>query len=84
MALEIQAEIAVEPYCEIAFLAYRMLTISVFRAFGNHHFTLYLLAFYQFGAGGGTRTHTTFKGPRILSPVRLPFRHTGNPLFSTI
>ena len=30
------------------------------------------------GAGGGTRTHTTFDGPRILSPVRLPFRHTGN------
>ena len=31
----------------------------------------------KFGAGGGTRTHTTFYGPRILSPVRLPFRHTG-------
>lgn len=31
----------------------------------------------QVGAGGGTRTHTTFYGPRILSPVRLPFRHTG-------
>src|SRR5438067_699696 len=30
------------------------------------------------GAGGGTRTHTAFYGPRILSPVRLPFRHTGN------
>ena len=29
------------------------------------------------GAGGGTRTHTTFYGPGILSPVRLPFRHTG-------
>ena len=29
------------------------------------------------GAGGGTRTHTTFYGPRILSTVRLPFRHTG-------
>ena len=29
------------------------------------------------GAGGETRTHTTFYGPRILSPVRLPFRHTG-------
>src|SRR5262245_55760702 len=29
------------------------------------------------GAGGGTRTRTTFYGPRILSPVRLPFRHTG-------
>ena len=33
---------------------------------------------YEAGAGGGTRTHTTFYGPRILSPVRLPFRHTGN------
>src|SRR5262245_24555755 len=30
------------------------------------------------GAGGGTRTRTTFYGPRILSPARLPFRHTGN------
>ena len=30
-----------------------------------------------FGAGGGTRTRTTFYGPRSLSPVRLPFRHTG-------
>ena len=29
------------------------------------------------GAGGGTRTRTTFYGLRILSPVRLPFRHTG-------
>ncbi len=29
-------------------------------------------------AGGGTRTRTTFYGPGILSPVRLPFRHTGN------
>jgi hypothetical protein len=29
------------------------------------------------GAGGRTRTDTTFYGPRILSPVRLPFRHTG-------
>src|SRR5437867_8597023 len=34
------------------------------------------------GAGGGTRTHTAFYGPRILSPVRLPFRHTGNRVFS--
>ena len=33
--------------------------------------------YYQLGAGGGTRTRTTFYGPRILSPVRLPFRHTG-------
>ncbi len=31
----------------------------------------------KIGAGGGTRTHTTFYSPRILSPVRLPFRHTG-------
>src|SRR5206468_9914842 len=30
------------------------------------------------GAGGGTRTHTAFYGPRVLSPVRLPFRHTGS------
>ena len=29
------------------------------------------------GAGGGTRTRTTFYSPGILSPVRLPFRHTG-------
>jgi hypothetical protein len=33
------------------------------------------------GAGGGTRTRTTFYGPGILSPVRLPFRHTGNASF---
>ena len=32
------------------------------------------------GAGGGTRTRTSCYGPRILSPVRLPFRHTGNRL----
>ena len=31
----------------------------------------------KIGAGGGTRTHTTFYSPGILSPVRLPFRHTG-------
>jgi hypothetical protein len=36
-----------------------------------------------FGAGGRTRTDTTFYGPRILSPVRLPFRHTGNCLTAT-
>ena len=29
------------------------------------------------GAGGRTRTDTAFYSPRILSPVRLPFRHTG-------
>ena len=39
---------------------------------------------FQIGAGGGTRTHTTFYSPRILSPVRLPFRHTGNPMFTSI
>ena len=33
----------------------------------------------KIGAGGGTRTHTTFYSPGILSPVRLPFRHTGSP-----
>ncbi len=38
-----------------------------------------LLGNSPIGAGGGTRTHTAFYGPRILSPVRLPFRHTGNP-----
>jgi hypothetical protein len=38
----------------------------------------------QVGAGGGTRTHTTFYGPRILSPVRLPFRHTGNLMFAIL
>src|SRR6266566_4717415 len=34
----------------------------------------------QFGAGGGTRTHTAFYSPRILSPVCLPFHHTGSRL----
>ena len=29
------------------------------------------------GAGGRGRTDTSCYGPRILSPVRLPFRHTG-------
>ena len=38
----------------------------------------------EFGAGGRTRTDTTFYGPRILSPVRLPFRHTGYPMFTVI
>jgi hypothetical protein len=33
------------------------------------------------GTGGGTRTHTAFYSPRILSPVRLPFRHTGQSTF---
>ena len=26
---------------------------------------------------GGTRTRTTLSGQRILSPLRLPFRHIG-------
>ena len=30
-----------------------------------------------FGAEGGTRTHTGISPLRILSPVRLPFRHLG-------
>ena len=29
------------------------------------------------GTGGGTRTHTRIAPQRILSPLRLPFRHTG-------
>ena len=37
---------------------------------------------YFIGAGGGTRTRTTFYRPGILSPVRLPFRHTGNLSFA--
>jgi hypothetical protein len=27
---------------------------------------------------GGTRTRTTLSGQRILSPLRLPFRHIGS------
>ena len=42
------------------------------------------IAYNRGGAGGGTRTHTTFYGPRILSPVRLPFRHTGNLMFAVL
>lgn len=30
------------------------------------------------GAGGGGRTHTAITGQGILSPLRLPFRHTGS------
>ena len=30
-----------------------------------------------FGTGGGTRTRTRIAPQRILSPLRLPFRHTG-------
>ena len=29
------------------------------------------------GADGGTRTRTTLSDQRILSPLRLPFRHIG-------
>ena len=29
------------------------------------------------GTGGGTRTRTGIAPQRILSPLRLPFRHTG-------
>ena len=29
------------------------------------------------GADGGTRTHTSLSRKRILSPLRLPFRHIG-------
>ena len=29
------------------------------------------------GTGGGTRTRTSLSRKRILSPLRLPFRHTG-------
>ena len=32
---------------------------------------------YLNGAEGGTRTHTTLSGQRILSPLCLPFHHSG-------
>ena len=32
------------------------------------------------GARGGTRTHTTRKHQRILSPPRMPFRHPGRAI----
>ena len=35
------------------------------------------LGSFCFGAGGRGRTDTDGEVPRILSPVRLPFRHTG-------
>ena len=38
----------------------------------------------QIGAGGGTRTRTPLYWPRILSPVRLPFRHSGNIVTTSI
>ena len=44
----------------------------------NRHFAQSIFAAKIIGAGGRTRTDTTFYGPRILSPVRLPFRHTGS------
>jgi hypothetical protein len=31
------------------------------------------------GADGGIRTHTPLSRERILSPLRLPFRHIGVP-----
>ena len=43
--------------------------------FWSHH--LVVKQRDKIGAGGGTRTRTTVYGPKILSPVRLPFRHTG-------
>ena len=43
----------------------------------NRNFRQSIFAVKVVGAGGRTRTDTTFYGPRILSPVRLPFRHTG-------
>jgi hypothetical protein len=33
--------------------------------------------FEKHGAGGGTRTRTELSLQRILSPLRLPFRHPG-------
>jgi hypothetical protein len=38
--------------------------------------TIWLLG--KHGAGGGTRTRTGFSPQRILSPLRLPFRHPGS------
>ena len=43
----------------------------------SHHRYLDSIGSNQDGTGGGTRTHTPFYGPRILSPVCLPFHHTG-------
>ena len=35
------------------------------------------LLIFSAGTGGGTRTRTGIAPQRILSPLRLPFRHTG-------
>src|SRR6266566_7187648 len=43
--------------------------------------SLSILYVLRIGAGGRTRTDTAFYGPRILSPVCLPFHHTGNADF---
>ena len=37
----------------------------------------------QASGPGGTRTHTSFEGLRILSPLRLPFRHGADEADST-
>ena len=39
---------------------------------------------YESGAGGRTRTGTDKNIQWILSPLRLPFRHSGLPLYSAI
>ena len=46
------------------------------------HKSIDFTVYYRIGAGGGTRTRTTCYSPRILSPVRLPFRHTGRRMFA--
>jgi hypothetical protein len=46
--------------------------------------SLQIKDFFEVGAEGGTRTRTPFYWPRILSPVRLPFRHSGNRLLPSI
>ena len=38
----------------------------------------------EIGAGGGTRTRTGVSSQRILSPLRLPFRHPGVPRTSQV
>ena len=40
------------------------------------HITLWLLEFFRCARGGG-RTHTRREPRRILSPLRMPFRHPG-------
>ena len=73
-----------EPKCAIANSAHSLQIKIGFPHFRNLSKTLYKLGKLRSGAGGGTRTHTTFYGPRILSPVRLPFRHTGNLMFAVL